>query len=249
MKKKVIALTLTAIMCLTAVVGGTLAYFTDTDAKTNTFTSGNVDITLNEKFDAENAKLLPGKENAVQKEVSIKNVGSENAYVWYEWLIPAELDSTDGLTGTNNFVHVNSFGYTWDKYRENEKYFPEDRDTALDLEWTWDHDPEVELKELGVTLSGPEGFIGTEEIEGVTYNKYIVLYHGLIVDDEETTPAMSQVYLDKDVDTNADGDYFKGDKVVEAELLQDFDIIVRAYAIQAAGFDSVYEAYIAYNAQ
>ncbi len=242
--KKALSVALLGALALTA-VGGTLAYFTDTDEKTNTFTSGKVDISLEEKFE-QNSKLLPGKENAVQKEVSIKlNDGSEDSYVWYEWLIPATLDSTDGSTGTNNFVHVNSFGRTWDTYREETKYWIEGQTEALPETQTWDHDPNEELS----TLVGPEGFIGTETIDDVEYNKYVVLYHGVLSAGEETTPAMSQVYLDQGVNTNADGDYVKGETTIEKEFLQDFDIIVRAYGIQAAGIENVYAAYKAYNAQ
>ena len=36
------------VLLLVFVVGGTIAYFTDNDTKTNTFTIGNVDITLTE---------------------------------------------------------------------------------------------------------------------------------------------------------------------------------------------------------
>ena len=50
MKKKSIALTLTAVMLALAVgIGGTIAYFTaDTGKVVNTFSTGNVDITLDE---------------------------------------------------------------------------------------------------------------------------------------------------------------------------------------------------------
>ena len=244
MKKKIIALCLVVALALTAVVSGSLAYFTDTDKADNVFTTGKVDITLNETFDKDNAKLLPGKANAVQKEVSIEvENGSEDTYVWYEWLIPAALDSTDGSTGTNNIVHVNSFGRTWDTYRENEKYWAEGQTEALPLEQTWDHDPNVELEDL----IGPEGFIGTEEIDGVEYNKYVVLYHGKLSAGEETTVAMSQVYLDANVDTNENGAYTINGNVIDYDFANGVHIIVRAYGIQAAGFDDVYAAYTAYN--
>lgn len=46
MKKKIIALCLIVALAATAVIGGTLAYFTDTDSAVNTFTVGNVKIDL-----------------------------------------------------------------------------------------------------------------------------------------------------------------------------------------------------------
>ena len=49
MKKKIVSLCLCAALLAVAVIGGTLAYFTDvTDEVNNTFTMGNVDITLDE---------------------------------------------------------------------------------------------------------------------------------------------------------------------------------------------------------
>lgn len=241
MKKKTILVAAIAVMLVAAlVVGGTLAYFTDTDTKTNTFTTGKVDITLNETFDADNAKLLPGSQstNAVQKEVSIKlNEGSEDAYVWYEWLIPAALDSTNGSTGTDNIVHVNSAGRTWDNYRENPKFWADGQTEALPLEKTWDH-----------TLDGTiQGFVGTEVVDGITYNKYVALYHGKLSAGDKTSVGMTQVYMDSKVDTNAQGQYTINGNVIDYDFSNGVNIIVRAYGMQADGFADVYAAYAAYN--
>ena len=46
MKKKIIAISLIVAMLAVAIIGGSLAYFTDTDAATNTCTVGNVEIDL-----------------------------------------------------------------------------------------------------------------------------------------------------------------------------------------------------------
>lgn len=246
MKKKILALCLVVALAATAVIGGTLAYFTDTDEETNTFTIGNVDIDLQETFDANNAVLRPGSQttNKIEKKVWIENTGSEDAYVWYEWYIPSVLDSTDGSTGTNNVLHVNSNGSTWDKYRENPGYWPEGQTKALPLEQTWDHDPEVELK-LSV---GPEGYIRTENIGGVEYNVYLVLYHGVLAPEAETTVAMNGAYLDSKVDFDGTNYTINGDKI-NYDFTQGVNIIVKAYGIQAAGFADVYAAYNAYQAQ
>lgn len=83
MKKKSILLAATAVMLVAAMsIGGMLAYFTDTDTKTNTFTVGNVDITLEEpKWDADvEHVLMPGTTFA--KDPTVKNVGSESAYMF-----------------------------------------------------------------------------------------------------------------------------------------------------------------------
>ena len=252
MKKKILALSMCIALAAIAIVGASLAYFTDTDAKTNVFTTGKVDITLNENFDQDSAKLLPGSQtsNNIPKEVTIKlENGSEDSYVWYEWLIPAALDSTDGSTGTNNVVHVNAAGSTWDNYRTDNRFWADGQTEALPLEKTWDHDPEVELKS-GV---GPEGFVGTETIDDIVYNKYVVLYHGKLSNSEGgqqvTTMGMKQVYMDSKVDTNAQGQYTINGDVIDYDFSKGVNIIVRAYGIQADGFEDVYAAYKAYQSQ
>lgn len=252
MKKKILALSMCIALAAIAIVGASLAYFTDTDAKTNVFTTGKVDITLNENFDEDNAKLLPGSQtsNNIPKEVTIKlENGSEDSYVWYEWLIPAALDSTDGSTGTNNVVHVNAAGNTWDNYRTDNRFWADGQTEALPLEKTWDHDPEVELK----SNVGPEGFVGTETIDGIVYNKYVVLYHGKLSNSaggqQVTTMGMKQVYMDSKVDTNAQGQYTINGTVINYDFSKGVNIIVRAYGIQADGFADVYAAYKAYQSQ
>lgn len=250
MKKKIVALCLCVALAVVAIGGATLAYFTDTDQETNTFTVGNVKIDLQETFDEQNAVLRPGSQstNKIEKKVWIENVGTEDAYVWYEWYIPSALDSVDGSTGTNNVLHVNSNGNSWDKYRENSKYWPEGQTEALPLEQTWDHDPETELK-LEV---GPEGFIRTETVDGIQYNVYLVLYHGVLAPNAETTVAMNGAYLDSKVNNAVDADgnvYYTIDGVaIDYDFSKDINIIVKAYGIQAEGFADVYAAYKAYNA-
>ena len=248
--KKTIAIVMVAVLLVAASVMGTLAYLTDTESKTNTFTVGDVSIGLKEVFDADNAKLMPGID--VNKDVSIQNTGSEAAYVWYLWKIPADLDSIDGTTGTNNALHVNSLGRTWDKYRENKNYWADDQTEAFPIEQTWDHDPEVEL---GLT-AGPEGYLYTETIGEVKYHVYAVLYHGKLEAGEETTQGMTKVYLDTSVNKDVDGYYqiiAKGENAGKKKYLTslsgDVQIIVEAYAIQADGFEDVYAAYKAYQKQ
>lgn len=249
-KKKILVLALTLAMVAILAVGGSLAYFTDKDEAENVFTVGGVDIALDETFDKNNAELLPGKD--VNKDVKIKNVEGADAYVWYLWKIPADLDSIDGTTGTNNALHVNALGSTWDKYRENKTYWPAGQTAALPIEKTWDHDPE---NELGLT-AGPEGYLYTETIDNVEYHVYAVLYHGVLKAGEETTEAMTKVYLDTSVNKDESGYYQvirkgedAGTKKYLTSLPDNAKIIVEAYGIQAEGFKNVYEAYKAYQAQ
>ncbi len=87
--KKFIALLLVAVMCFSLGIGGTVAYLTDRETETNVFTVGDVDIELNDEF-KQGSKLLPGV--VLDKNVSIKNVGTNDAWVFYTYAIPAAID-------------------------------------------------------------------------------------------------------------------------------------------------------------
>ena len=79
------------VMSLTMATAGTLAYLTDTDSATNTFTIGDVEIDLTERSWSEDDQptLLPGVE--IAKDPQIKNTGNTDAWVWMEIVIPSEL--------------------------------------------------------------------------------------------------------------------------------------------------------------
>lgn len=80
MKKKIVALCLCIALAVVAIGGATLAYFTDTKTATNTFTVGNVNITLTEPEWTQNSKLVPGTE--IDKDPTVTVVkGSEECYV------------------------------------------------------------------------------------------------------------------------------------------------------------------------
>lgn len=84
MKKKILALSMVVCLAATALIGGTLAYFTDTDDATNTFTVGNVDITLTEpNWNKEGSKdapeVYPGEPLA--KDPIVTNDGANPCFV------------------------------------------------------------------------------------------------------------------------------------------------------------------------
>lgn len=79
MKKKTMALCLALVLIVVAAVGGTLAYFTDEDSKTNTFTMGNVNIELTEANWNAPDNALPGV--AYAKEPVVKNIGKNSAWI------------------------------------------------------------------------------------------------------------------------------------------------------------------------
>ena len=232
MKKKIVAICLVLCLALTALAGASLAYFTDTDEKTNNFTSGKVDITLNEVFDEETAQLIPGVD--IQKDVTISlSQDSVESYVWYTYAIPAVVDDANN-EAYKNIIHVNHAGRNWLGYQNNQKYWVEGQTEATPKDQCWIIDNKV---------------IEQIKIDGVLYNVYVVLYNGTLEAGEETTVGMTKVYCDTKVDfDNETGKYTIQGKEIGFDL-NNVKIIVTAYGIQAATFDSVQEAYTAYTAQ
>ena len=86
-KKKTIAVAI--VLALILLIGGMLAFYTDTDEKSNVFTLGKkVDITLTETWTASDGQnILPGA--VVDKAPSIKNENNSSpAYVFAEVTVP-----------------------------------------------------------------------------------------------------------------------------------------------------------------
>lgn len=91
MKKKILAACLVVCLLATAVIGTTLAYFTDsTQEEVNTFTVGKVDITLAESGWVNNSKLIPGETIAKKPTITVET-GSEDAWVFAEFTVGADL--------------------------------------------------------------------------------------------------------------------------------------------------------------
>lgn len=128
MKKKIFAIVLCMAMLAIAVVGGTMAYFTDNDEKTNTFTVGNVSIVLNEpNWDttgaAEAFDVYPGEPLA--KDPAVTNDGSNPCFVRIsvteldqfvekygkDAMIDYRTDYVAGALGTDWVLHTDGYFY------------------------------------------------------------------------------------------------------------------------------------------
>lgn len=94
MKKKIAVLSLAIAIIAIAVVGGSLAWFNDTDEVTNTFIVGDIDIEQHEKDNdgnafVQNQTMLPivnttapsTDANYIDKVVTVENTGKNDAYV------------------------------------------------------------------------------------------------------------------------------------------------------------------------
>ena len=223
-KRKIMLVAVALMMVAILGFGGTLAYLTDTDHQVNTFTTGNVAIDLYEDFDNDKdgiEKLLPvtyfadgerNPANVVEKEVYVKNTGSELAWVRVHIAIPTILDDGDPtFNASNNVLHFNY-----------------DPDSVAAGKWDWSkayNDGKTE---------GDWNFY-TTTIAGEAYNVYVVTYTTALAKNEETVDAMNQVYLDAKV-TNEDISRIK------EELGDQWKIYVAAEGCQADGFDDPYYA-------
>ena len=242
MKKKIVALCLCVALAVVAIGGATLAYFTDTDEATNTFTAGGVKIELIEQQvnedgteleDFEQEQVLmpivgsaqgdkdafgqPVAENYIDKIVTIKNTGKSDAYVRAYFAIPSDLD--DGYETFNagaNILHFN-FGN-------------ENGVSTEGVQWNWKH-------------NGKWNYFETT-IGGVAYNVYYADYYQTLAAGDTSEQFVSGVYLDSHVDMDAQGDYIDT-RFPNADLSilnGTVSCPVMAVAVQADGFDTVDDA-------
>lgn len=245
MKKKIIALCLVIALAATAVIGGTLAYFTDTDTEDNTFTVGGVEIDLIEKQrNAAHTALedfqddknlmpivgsaqgeqetvggvkLPKAQNYVDKIMTIKNTGASDAYVRIFVAVPTALQN----------------GQTPNAPRYDVLHWNFNGDSCANGQWTDE-----------IVVANPT------VINNVEYKIYSRTYTTALKPTEVTaTPAYIGFYLDKTVDMNAAGEYTvdwgNGPEVINYDLSNGVTIPVFAQAVQAAGFTSAAEAFAA----
>jgi predicted ribosomally synthesized peptide with SipW-like signal peptide len=226
MKKKLFTVALAVIIAVTAIAGTSLAYLQDTDTEDNVFTVGNVEIDLYETFDETNAKLLPGVydaenkvwNNAITKEVFVKNTGSEKAYVRVHLAVPAILDSgaedQPQFAAYNNTLHWN---FTYASLAEGQ--------------WNWGKSADA--------ANYPENGGAWNEyqttIDGNTYNVYVATYETALSYNEQTsTDAIYKVFLDAKV-TNEDA------TIILSEL-EEIKIYVAAEGAQVEGFENAFDA-------
>ena len=245
MKKKILTICLIVALAATAIIGGTLAYFTDTAEATNTFTAGGVKIALIEQQrNADHSALetftqnkvlmpivgsaqgeqetvggvkLPTAENYVDKIMTIKNTGASAAYVRIFVAVPTALQN----------------GQTPNAPRYDVLHWNFNGDSCAEGQWTDE-----------IVVANPT------VIDGVEYKIYSRTYTTALEANEVTaTPAYIGFYLDKSVDMNAEGQYTvdwgNGPEVINYDLSQGVAIPVFAQAVQADGFDNAAAAFAA----
>ena len=241
MKKKITALFLCVALAAIAIVGASLAYFTDTDNETNTFAVGNVKIDLIEQQRGANGletfkqgkKLypivgsaqgekdalgMPTAKNYVDKMVTIKNTGSEKAYIRAYFAIPSALD--DGYETFNAGLNVLHFNF-------GNKVENGVVTSTEGAEWIW-------------TNGSKWNYFETTLNDGIKYNVYYADYYQAVDAGATTEQFVSGVYLDKTFDIK-DGKCYAFDKEVTLDAGWDWSKVscpVFAIACQAEGFDT-----------
>lgn len=233
MKKKILALVLCVAMLAIAIVGGTLAYFTDNDAKTNTFTMGKVDIELTEpNYQPTNDKLhvYPGQTYAKDPTITVAS-DSEDCY----------LVATVTITKRANLHAL---------YANDTTGVKQDWGLSLaghgglvsgglaDYAVTGTQDTGVDNTILSGTMLSKDGkdvaFLTYSEdvaADTITYTFYFKQIH--------SANAVEVLFEEVNIPSIIDNGDIDGD----------LEIRVKAYAIQEKGFNNVYEAYAALVAQ
>lgn len=223
-KKKTLTLALAAIVAVTAVIGASLAYFTDTKNADNVFTMGNVKIALDEA-------PVDGEGKATEGErVTANEYGIDAVYPG----ATLDKDPTVHNTGKNP-AYVRAIvtienGMNWlGLYNENVWTAPQEAafnaliNNTLGEGW--------ELVDIAYDMSGPNH----PTSDFVATLKYI----GILESGADTTAMFSEIAFPAKLTEND----------VTTRISQDgeFHIDVVAQAIQTKGFDSWEAAFHAFD--
>ena len=223
MKKKILSLTLVVCLLAIAVVGGTLAYFTDkSEVATNTFSVGDVTIELDEAdVDLMGNKIKDAEGNDVERV-------TENAYK----LVPGHLytkDPTVTVLGGSEESYVRMF-VTINKAGVLNELFPGFLPQNY-VEGTWDA---TKWAPFGLPVEGED----TLTYEFRYYTTVCTVNEDGTAKDAEKLPALFEEFRLPATLTDED-----------IEDLAGLTITVYAEAIQADGFADADAAFAALNAQ
>lgn len=200
MKKKLTLVVTCIVLVAAMVIGGTLAYFTDTKTAENTFTMGNVKITLDET-DVKNPQgdrvtsneydVYPGQ--TVTKDPIVHNTGKNGAYI---------------RATVNVYNWMNLVAAYYPDFKET---FPNDGyKAALNLL----------VGELG------EGWSVVDVVAGDTFTigqfdaKFVLKYDGVLDAGADTTAMFQTVTIPAGID-NANASSFQSVKVVAQAIQAD----------------------------
>ncbi len=256
MKKKITAIFLCVALVAIAIVGASLAYFTDSKSATNTFTVGNVKIELLESsLHRENAGVANGATSDSELWSDVTKLGSNNS---------SEYKAGDSFY-TDDQIKENAAAYECtnvklnpgqsyhkmpyvvntganDAYIRIRVMFPADLDTAI-LNSSMYTTTALNNHEFTMAYDST----GTVVRDGINYNVYTFTRIAPLAPEKMTYwNVWGTVHMDSDV-TNEEIAALFGEGKAYADGT--FPVLVEADAIQADGFADATAAFAAFDAQ
>lgn len=239
MKKKILAIVLCVAMLAIAVVGGSLAYFTDTDADTNVMTAGKVSIRQDEWMRDGNGGLTAYQDPDTILPAVLRNKAGkvyaladleDQGFSWNGWHAEDETVeyTVPGLNDTFYMIDNNRMENVVDKIVTvtndgvNDAYVR----TILLIE-----DPTGSVNaniEFLVDYVWDLNEIGRMEIAGTNYHVWEFIYPNAIAQNETTLPSLMAFWVNPYID--------------QGVLPDNFNIIAYSQAVQADGFKTAEEA-------
>ena len=208
-KKRFVAILLCVTLVALAAIGATFAYLTDTKSVNNTFTMGNVKITLDEtnvndptgdRVTSNAYHVYPGA--VVKKDPIVHNVGENAAYI-------------RATVNVSNWMNLCA------------AYYP---DFGIHFPSAgYENSLQLLVGQLGEGWSVVGVTIGDTFTDGAYGAKFILKYDGKLAAGENTTAMFQSVTIPAGID-NANTDSFKEVKVVAQAIQADgFDTWEKAF--------------------
>ena len=253
MKKKLTAIFLCVALIAIAIVGASLAYFTDTKSATNTFTVGNVEIKLLESsLHRENAGVANGATSASELWSDVAKEGSGNTSKYKAgdtFYTDAQIEANAAEYKCENVQLIPGRSYhkmpyvknvgSNDAYIRIRVMIPANLDTAV-LNSSMYTSTALNNKEFTLAYDNS----GTVEREGIKYNVYTFTRIDPLASGELTYwNVWGTVHMDADVTNEELAEFFGADKTYADGT---FPVLVEADAIQADGFANATEAWEAF---
>ena len=254
MKKKVTALCLCVALLAVAVVGASLAYFTDTKSATNTFTVGNVKIDLLESsLHRENAGVANDKtsDSELWSDVDKEGSGNTSKYkagdtFYTDAQIEAnaaeyKCDNVQLIPGRSyhKMPYVKNVGNN-DAYIRIRVMIPTDLDTAV-LNSSMYTTTALDKKEFTMVYDNS----GKVDRDGRKYNVYTFTRIDPLAPGEMTYwNVWGTIHMDTTV-TSAQSEELFGENGPYPDGV--FPVLVEADAIQAEGFENAAAAWAAFT--
>ena len=256
MKKKITAIFLCVALVAIAVVGASLAYFTDTKSATNTFTVGNVKIDLLESsLHRENAGVANGttSESELWSDVAKEGSGNTSKYKAGDtFYTDAQIEANAAEYNCENVQLIPGRSYHKMPYVKNtgkndafiriRVMIPADLDTAV-LNSSMYTSTAMSSGEFTMAYNNSSPV----ERDGIKYNVYTFTRIDPLAPDEMTYwNVWGTIHMDTTV-TSAQSEALFGENGPYPGGV--FPVLVQADAIQAEGFADATAAFAAFDAQ